>query len=121
MDKKMFAPKKGFGAMREEEYRRKKEAELRSTKLTRFFIGKEDKDEIPLTFLTEEPVMFWEHTDSDGRNPRPCQGDGCEDCAYAKPRYMGAWLVVDHRPYTYEDKKTGEEKTVKDRIKLLVR
>lgn len=121
MDKKLFAPQKGFGAMREEEDRRKKEAARRSTKLWRFFIGKDEKGAIPLLFLTEEPVMFWEHTDSDGKNPRYCQGEGCEDCTYAKPRYMGAWLVVDRKPYTYEDKKTGEMKTVKDRIKLMVR
>jgi hypothetical protein len=120
MDKSMF--KKGYKAMDEEENRRKKAAEMKRGKLWRFFL-KDGEEDVPLLFLTNEPICFWEHTVQDGGRylNEPCIGDGCKHCASSKkPSYVGAWLVVDRREYTYKDK-DQKEQTGRDRIKLLVR
>ena len=120
MKKELY--KKGFKAVAEENERREKAKEAKKGKLFRFFLKKDDED-IPIRFLTEEPICFWEHTIKEGSNysTYPCTGDDCEHCANEdKPRYVSAWLVVDRREFTYKDK-DGKEQTGKDRIKLLVR
>ena len=119
MEKNIF--KRGFTAMQEEEERRKKIAEMKKGKLWRFFLN-EGEEDVPLIFLTNEPICFWEHTIQEGGRyvNVPCTGDDCEYCDTRKPSFVGAWLVVDRREYTYTDKE-GKERTVKDRIKLLVR
>lgn len=120
--------KRGFDAHKEEEERRKKENANRVGKLWRYFLSDEDED-VPLRFLTEEPVLFYEHS-----IPQPggkysnetCTGDDCVHCESGnKPSYKGAWLVVDGREREvdeYKDnKKTGKTKIIKDQIKLYVR
>jgi hypothetical protein len=120
--------KKGFKAVREEEARREKLKEMRKGRLWRFFIGKDDPEDIPIRFLTEEPICYYEHTVQEGGKFAniPCIGDGCEYCDSKKPSYAAAWLVVDGREFSVDEKdangnKTGKKKTVKDRIKVLVR
>ena len=114
--------KRGFNAVKEEEARREKVKELKRGKLFRFFVPKGMKD-IPVLFLTEEPINFWEHSIPQGGNKFvqiPCIGDGCPHCEEGKPRFVSAWLVVDRTEFSYKDQ-SGAEKTGKDRIKLLVR
>lgn len=113
--------KRGFNAMNEEEERRKKAAEAKRGKLWRYFLKEGDED-VPVLFLTSDPICFWEHTVQEGGryNNVPCIGEGCPHCATKKPSYVGAWLVVDRREYTYKDQ-NQKEQTGKDRIKLLVR
>lgn len=114
--------KRGFEAIKEEEERRDKVRELKRGKLFRFYVPKGVTD-VPITFLTEEPINFWEHSVPQGGNKFiqvPCIGDGCVHCEEGKPRFVSAWLVVDHSEYAYKDQ-SGAEKTAKDRIKLLVR
>ena len=120
MKKELF--KKGFKAVAEETERREKAKEAKKGKLFRFFL-KKDEEDIPIRFLTEEPICFWEHTVKEGTqfSTIPCTGDDCDLCADGnKPRYVSAWLIVDRREGKYKDK-DGNEKTYKDRIKLLVR
>lgn len=114
--------KRGFNAVKEEEVRREKVKELKKGKLFRFFVPKGLKD-IPVTFLTEEPINFWEHTvpQAGGRFLTvPCIGEGCNHCESGKPSFKSAWLIIDHTSYSYKDQ-AGKEVTGKDRIKLLVR
>ena len=114
--------KRGFNAIKEEEARRAKVAELKKGRLFRFFVPKGEKD-IPVIFLTEEPINFWEHSVPQGGNKFlnvPCMGEGCPHCETAKPRFVSAWLVVDRSEYEYKDQ-SGAVKSGKDRIKLLVR
>lgn len=118
----------GFSAFKAEEERRKKAFDSMKRKLWRFFIT--DKEEnVPVRFLTEEPIVFFEHTfktPSGGWTNESCIGEGCPHCAEGmKPQWVGAWLVVDGREFdqkVFKDgKDTGTTKKVKDRIKLLVR
>lgn len=114
--------KRGFNAIKEEEARREKVKELKKGKIFRFFVPKGMKD-IPVTFLTEEPINFWEHTvpQAGGRFLTvPCVGEGCSHCETGKPSFKSAWLLIDHTEYSYKDQ-AGKEVTGKDRIKLLVR
>ena len=114
--------KRGFSAIKEEEVRREKVKELKKGRLFRFFVPKGLKD-IPVTFLTEEPINFWEHTipQAGGRFLTvPCIGEGCPHCETGKPSFKSAWLVIDHTEYNYTDH-AGKAVSGKDRIKLLVR
>ena len=120
LKKQLF--KRGFTAVENENKRREKAREAKKGKLFRFYLKKGDVD-VPIRFLTEDPISFWEHTIKEGStfSNYPCAGEGCEHCASGdKPRYVSAWLVVDKRTGTYKDKE-GNEKTFKDRIKVLVR
>jgi hypothetical protein len=115
--------KRGFNVIKEEQERRDREKESRVGRLWRFFLKKEEED-VPVDFLTEEPLCFHEHTipSGGGYEHHTCTGENCKFCADGtKPQFVAAWLVVDRRAVPYEDKKTGEKKIIKDRIKLLVR
>lgn len=119
--------KRGFDAHKQESERREKEKESRIGKLWRYFLQDGDED-MPLRFLTEEPILFYEHniTLPGGKyGTVTCTGDDCEECAKGKPSYKGAWLVVDGREVEIDEKKdgkkTGKKKVIKDQIRLYVR
>ena len=122
---------RGFKAVKQEQERREKEKEMRQGKLWRvFFPSKCDEDfEIPVRFLTDEPICFWEHTVKVAGKFQQftCTGDGCKHCADGdKPRFVGAFLVIDRTEFEYDEKdekgnKTGKKVKGKDRLKLLVR
>lgn len=123
-----FKRARGFGALREEVARREKEQERRKGQLWRFFLA-EDEEDTPIWFLTDEPILFYEHGFKEGGKfvNITCTGDDdCEGCMQNKARYMGAFLVVDGREYEVDERdakgnKTGKKKTVSMRVKLLVR
>lgn len=120
---------RGWKGHREEEEKRKKQAEQRKGKLWRFFITDKDEDDIPIRFLTNEPILYYEHTFKiQGKIAYAvCTGEDCEHCADGnKPSYKGAFLIVDRRSFEIDERdtngnKTGKKKKVKDRLKLLVR
>lgn len=123
--------KRGFKAVKEEEERREKAREASQGKLWRvFFPAKADEDfEIPFTFLTAEPICFYEHTiKTAGKfEHHTCTGDDCPYCADGdKPRFVGAFLGIDHSEYEIDERdakgnKTGKKTTVTAKVKLLVR
>lgn len=123
--------KRGFKAVKEEEKRKEQLKEQRQGKLWRLFFPKDAGGdfEIPVRFLTDEPVCFYEHTDYAGGKVTntTCTGDGCPACASgSKPRFVGAFLVIDRTEFEYEERddkgnKTGKKIKGKDRLKLLVR
>lgn len=122
---------RGFKVVKQEQERKEEEAKNRQGKLWRVFFGKNsDEDtEIPIHFLTDEPICFYEHTKQVGGkfNNYPCEGNDCPHCEDGdKPRFVGAFLVIDHTEYSYDERddkgnKTGKTLTGKDNIKLLVR
>ncbi|AEZ50503.1 single strand DNA binding protein [Bacillus phage BCD7] len=119
--------RRGFSAHKEEETKREKERARRQGKIFRMFLKDGDED-VPVIFLTEEPILFHEHSIKSGKgwDNITCSGDNCPECDRGdNPSYKGAWLVVDRRTFEvdeYKDnKKTGNKKKVKDRVKLLVR
>ena len=116
--------KRGFKAVNEEK-QRQEEQKSRGTGLFRFFLSR-DKDEADVTFLTEQPVNFYEHTIKKFVNGKerydsiPCKGEGCKHCADGdRPSFKSAWLIIDHRENTYTDK-DGKKQTVQDQLRLLV-
>ena len=118
---------RGFSVMDERIKEKEMMQESRKGKLYRFFFGKND-NEAEISFLTEEPICFQEHNIKSGETYMSvtCVGEGCPYCKESKARDVFAWLVVDHRSYeakVYDENNvdTGKKKTVKDRIKLLVR
>jgi hypothetical protein len=115
--------KRGFNAVKEEEERREKVKELKKGRLFKFYLKDGDED-VPILFLTEEPINYWEHTWDKGKVNVPCSGDDCEYCKdeerYGKARFVSAWLVVDRREFEYTDQQQKKVKG-KDRIKLMVR
>lgn len=120
--------KRGFGAHKEESKRREKEKESRTGKLWRFFLSDDDEDDAPIRFLTEEPILFYEHNIKvNGKWTNiTCTGDDCEECASGgKATYRGAWLVVDGREVEIDEKKdgkkTGKTKVLTDQVRLYVR
>lgn len=123
--------KRGFKAVKEEEERREKAREASQGKLWRvFFPAKADEDyEIPFTFLTAEPICFYEHTVkiAGKYEHHTCTGDGCPYCEDGnKPRFVGAFLGIDHTEYEVDERdskgnKTGNKTTVDAKVKLLVR
>lgn len=117
--------KRGFKAVKEEEQRREQMKELMQGKLWRVFFPKDaDEDyEIPVRFLTDEPICYSEHSlKVNGKFVNAyCEGDGCPHCADGnKPRFVGAFLVIDRTEYSYKNKE-GKQVEGKDRVKLLVR
>lgn len=120
--------RRGFDAHKQESDRKEKEKESRTGKLWRFFM-KDNEEDIPLRFLTEEPILFYEHnlTLPGGKfGTETCEGDDCEHCAGgSKPTYKGAWLVVDGREFEIDEKKdgkpTGKKVVLKDQVRLYVR
>lgn len=131
MKKPKVIIKRGFEAVKEEEQRREEQRKASQGKLYRVFFPK-DADEdftIPFTFLTAEPTCYYEHTVKiNGKiTHRTCTGDDCKDCASDnKPRFVGAFLGIDHTHFQIEERdssgnKTGKKKTIKAKAKLLVR
>lgn len=119
--------KRGFKAHKQEEDRREKERESRIGKLWRYFL-KDGEEDVPLRFLTEEPILFYEHSLSVGGKYTnvTCEGDDCPECAKGdKPSYKGAWLVVDGREVEVDEKKdgraTGKKRIITDQVRLYVR
>ena len=122
---------RGFKAVKEEEKRREQMKEQRQGKLWRVFFPKDAKEdfEIPVRFLTDEPVCFYEHTKyTNGKVLNiPCKGDDCPECKEGdKPRFVGAFLVIDRTEFEYDERddkgnKTGKKVKGKDRLKLIVR
>lgn len=122
---------RGFKAVKEEERRRELAREQRQGKLWRVFFPKDADDdfEIPIRFLTDEPICYYEHTKFiNGKVQNyTCTGDGCPHCADGdKPRFVGAFLVIDRTEFEYDERddkgnKTGRKLKGKDRLKLLVR
>jgi len=119
--------RRGFKAHKQEEERREKEKKQRQGKLWRFFLADGEED-IPLRFLTEEPILFYEHSLKVGKNytNETCKGEGCEHCESGdRPSYKGAWLVTDGREREVKERKNGKETgktiTISDQVKLYVR
>lgn len=115
--------KRGFSEVKKEEKRRE-EAKKQMGGLFRFFLS---EGEALVTFLTEEPINFYEHTVKKKKNGKdwyeniPCSGADCPLCADGdRPSFKSAWLMIDHRPYEYEDKDTGKKKVKKATLKLYV-
>lgn len=123
--------KRGFKAVKQEEKRREEERKNRQGKLWRVFFPKnaDDDFEIPIRFLTDEPICYYEHTKNVAGKWQNylCVGEGCPHCADGdKPRFVGAFLVIDRTEFEYDEKddkgnKTGKKIQGKDRLKLLVR
>lgn len=123
--------KRGFKAVKQEAERREEEKKNRVGKLWRVFFPKDadDEFEIPIRFLTDEPICFYEHTKFiNGKvSNHTCTGDGCPHCADGdKPRFVGAFLVIDRTEFEYDERdsngnKTGKKVQGKDRLKLIVR
>lgn len=114
---------RGFKAVDQEKKRQDEEMSKRSG-LFRFFLTK-DKEEADITFLTEQPVNFYEHTlkttvgGKERYDNAPCIGEDCPHCADGdRPSFKSAWLIIDHREVTF--KKDGKDKTVQDQLRLLV-
>lgn len=123
--------KRGFKAVKQEEKRREEERKNRQGKLWRVFFPKnaDDDFEIPIRFLTDEPICYYEHTKNVAGKWQNylCVGEGCPHCADGdKPRFVGAFLVIDRTEFEYDERdnkgnKTGKKIQGKDRLKLLVR
>lgn len=119
---------RGFKAAEKEQKKREAAREARIGKLFRFFL-KDNEEDVPVRFLTEEPILLDEHTikNGSGFDHYPCtQDDDCEWCASGdKPSYRGAWLITDGREFeraVYKDgKKTDKKQMVRDQVRLYVR
>ena len=128
--KEMF--KRGFKAVKEEEKRREENKKKFAGKLWRIYFPSDAKSdyEIPWSFLTNEPINFWQHNLKEfGKfiNVTCTQDDNCKHCNNGdKPQFVGAFLGIDHRPYERDEKdskgnKTGKKETINESIRLLVR
>lgn len=119
---------RGFQEYKEEVKRREELAEQKRGKLWRFFL-KDGEEDVEVIFLTEEPILYYEHMINDGGKwiNVTCIGDDCTYCAQGKkPQYRGAFLVVDRREFEVDERneqgeKTGKTIKVKDRIKIFSR
>lgn len=119
---------RGYKAVRQEKQRQEVEKEKRNALLWRFFLSK-DGDEADISFLTEDPITFDEHTHQSNINGKQrytqstctiSEPNGCEDCDNGdRPSFKGAYLIVDHREFEYKDK-DGNKKKAKDKLKLFV-
>ena len=121
MGKSLF--KRGFKAL-EEEKKRQSEYQKNKSGIYRMYLK---EGEANIIFLTEEPVNFYEHSVRNTRNGKEyfdsvtCLGDDCHLCNTGdRPSFKSAWLILDLRPYEYEDKKTGQRKTLEKQLKLYV-
>lgn len=117
--------RRGFKAVNDEKDRQEENRKRSANKLFRFFLSN-DKDEADVTFLTEQPVNYYEHNIKEYKNgkeyynPVPCIGEGCKYCADGeKASFKSAWLIVDHREFSYKDK-DGKQQTGRDQLRLLV-
>lgn len=116
--------KRGFKAVSEEKERQDKNRENRTKGLWKFFL-KDDGAEAEITFLTEEPINYYEHTIKTYQNGKeryesiPCIGDSCKLCKNGeKASFKSAWLVVDHTEVEYT--KDGKTQTISDQVRLFI-
>lgn len=117
--------KRGFKAVDREIERQEQAKNMGGNKIFRFFLL-DNKDSAEISFLTEEPINFYEHSVKGYKNGKetydnvPCIGAECPHCANGlRSSFKSAWLIVDHRERTYTDKE-GKEQTVKDSVRLYV-
>lgn len=117
--------KRGFKAVKEESVRQEENRKKMNGNLWKFFLAK-DGDEADITFLTEQPINYYEHNIKSHRNGKeiyesiPCVGEGCKHCANGdRPTFKSAWLVVDHRENKYTDK-DGKQQVTKDNVRLFI-
>jgi len=80
-----------------------------------------DGEEAPLTFLTTTPFNYYEHFVKGINQSYTCsQSADCPLCAMGnKPSFKGAYIVIDHRVESWNDKSTGEVKSRKDTVKVM--
>lgn len=116
--------KRGFNAVTEEK-KRQDENRAKGSGIWKFFI-QNDGDEADITFLTDQPISYYEHNIKSFKNGKeyydavPCIGEGCKHCANGdKTTFKSAWLVVDHRENEYTDKEGKKQVTV-DNVRLFV-
>lgn len=117
--------KRGFKAVKEESVRQEENRKRMNGNLWKFFLAK-DGDEAEITFLTEQPINYYEHNIKTHQNGKekyesiPCIGEGCKHCANGdRPTFKSAWLVVDHRENKYTDK-DGKEQVTSDNVRLFI-
>lgn len=117
--------KRGFNAVDKEIERQEQAKKESSNKIFRFFLL-DNKDSAEISFLTEEPINYYEHSVKGYKNGKetydnvPCIGADCPHCANGlRASFKSAWLIVDHRERTYTDKE-GKQQTVKDSVRLYV-
>ena len=116
--------KRGFKAVNDEK-KRQEENRSKGGQIWKFFL-QNDGDEADITFLTDQPISYYEHNIKSFRNGKefydavPCIGEGCKHCANRdKTTFKSAWLVVDHREVEYTDK-DGKKQTTSDNVRLFV-
>lgn len=87
--------------------------------LPTFFLS--DGEEAKVTFITVEPVNFYEHFETTLKRSFTCsQDNSCPLCQMGNnPSYRGAYLVIDHRQDEWEDKETGETKKAQYQLKIM--
>lgn len=116
--------KRGFGEAKKEQKKIEERKAKFGSNIWRFFLKDRDEEEdVPVRFLTEEPVLFYEHSiQENGKwNNVTCTGEGCQLCADgSKASHKGAWLIVDGREYEYTDQK-GKKQQGSDQIRMYVR
>lgn len=127
---------RGYEESRAENARIEKQRETFGKRLGRLFLTR-DGDEIEgLMFLNAEPISAWEHAIPSFKNGKqtfervlcPCGNpsgnanrSACPHCmSGAKPSQVGAFLVIDPRPYSYTSKSSGKEVHGKGQIRLYV-
>lgn len=116
--------KRGFKAVNEEK-QRQEENRTKGGQIWKFYLAK-DGDEADVTFLTDQPISYYEHNIKSFRNGKeyydsiPCIGEGCKHCANGdKTTFKSAWLVVDHRTNEYTDRE-GKKQVSTDNVRLFV-
>lgn len=79
-----------------------------------FFIREEDEN-VYISFLTGEPITFYEHFVKSKKQSFTCPDSGnpqkgtCPLCAMGnKPSFKGAFLIIDHRLEQWKDKEGNE-------------
>lgn len=113
--------RRGFDAYEKEAKEIEKRQEEFKNNIWRFFL-KDGEEDVPLRFLTEEPIIFYEHTINVRGNWEniACTGDDCEYCdAGEKSSIRGAWLIADGREF--ESKRDGKTRTLSNQIRIYSR
>lgn len=84
-----------------------------------FFL--KDGEEATVRFLTDEPLTFYEHFVKGINKSFTCpQTPDCPLCAIGnKPSFRGAYLIIDQRSESWEDKQTREQKSRVNTVKAL--
>lgn len=95
------------------------EAAMNQEYLPTFFLRA--GEEARVTFLTDEPITFYEHFVKGLNRTFTCPGTGdCPLCALGnKPSFRGGYLIVDHRLESWKDKQTGEQRSRQHAVKVM--